>query len=156
MRTHHTSSEMRKRSEQGFTLIEVLIAMAIFAIGILGVAALQTASVRGNVAARNVTDIAVWASDRVEKLMILPYNDSLLTAGVHSLATDLTLTSDGIDNDYDGLIDEGGETGPLTIEWTVVDDVPVDNAKTVTVTVQHGDPRLQRSVDITRVIPRIV
>ncbi len=153
----HAKKHHRKRNQEGFTIIEVLIAMGIFSIGILGVAAMQTASVKGNAAAQGVTDIAVYAADRLEKLMVLPYNDDAIANGVHSVgAGNLTLTTDGIDNNFDGFIDEAGENGPLTIQWTVVDDAVILNSKTVTVTVQHVSPYVNKSVDITRVIPRIL
>ena len=133
------------------------MAMTIFSIGILGVAAMQIASVKGNASARGVTDIATWAADRVEKLMALPYDDNRLSPGVYSIAAgNLTMTTDGIDNDFDGLIDEGGETGPVTIQWTIVQDTPVNNTKTVTITVQHNGPSVNKDVSMTRVIPNIV
>ncbi len=147
----------KKRRDRGFTFIEVLIAMGIFSIGILGVAAMQIASVKGNAAAQGVTDIAVHAADRLEKLMVLPYDDIDISAGEHSVgAGNLTLITDGIDNNFDGFIDEAGENGPLTIQWTVTDDMPTLNSKTVTVTVGHAGPYVNKSVDITRVIPRIL
>jgi len=133
------------------------MAISIFAIGILGVAAMQMASVSGNTSARGVTDIATWAADRVEKLMILPYDDISLAPGVYSIgAGTLTMTTDGIDNDYDGLIDEGGETGPVTIAWTIVENTPVDNTKTLTITVQHNGPGVNKNVTMARVVPNIV
>ena len=146
-----------KSTQHGFTIIEVMIAMAIFSIGILGVAAMQIASVKGNASAQSVTDVATWASDRVEKLMVLDYDDVDLSPGVYSIAAGtLTMITDGIDNDYDGLIDEGGETGPVTIAWTVVEDTPMDDTKTVTITVQHNGPGVDKSVSMIRVIPKIV
>jgi len=145
------------RSQHGFTIIEVLIAIAVFSIGILGVAAMQIASVKGNASAQGVTDIAVYAADRLEKLMVLPYNDNEISAGQHSIgAGNVTMTTDGIDNNFDGLIDEAGETGPLTIGWTVTDDEPIVNTKTVVVTVRHNSPKVRKTVDITRIIPRIL
>jgi type IV pilus assembly protein PilV len=155
--TIHQTRPNGKKADHGFTLIEVLMAVSIFSIGILGVAAMQMASVKGNASARGVTDIATWASDRVEKLMVLPYSDNGLLPGVYSIAAgNLTMTTDGIDNDFDGLIDEGGETGPATIDWTIVQDSPVDNTKTLTVTVQHNGPSVNKSISITRVIPNTV
>ena len=156
-KSRQSGRHRERHRQQGFTIIEVLIAMGIFSIGILGVAAMQIASVKGNAAAQGVTDIAVLAADRLEKLMVLPYNDNLISAGQHSVgAGNLTLITDGIDNNFDGQIDEPGETGPMTIQWTVTDDTPVRNSKTVAVTVQHDAPSVDRQVTITRVIPRII
>ena len=90
------------KGNTGFTLIEVLIAMAIFSIGILGVAMLQSGSIRGNTSARGVTDIALIATDRLEMLRSLPYDDPALSDGVHVLNQE----TDRVDNNYNGLIDE--------------------------------------------------
>ena len=156
----HTTDQTRRnknKADHGFTVIEVLMAISIFAIGILGVAAMQIASVKGNASARGVTDIATWAADRVEKLMVLPYDDNGLLPGVYSIgAGNLTMTTDGIDNDFDGLFDEGGETGPVPIGWTIIQDSPVDNTKTLTITVQHNGPYVNKNVSMVRVIPNIV
>jgi len=62
--------------ERGFTLIEVLIAMAIFSIGILGVGTMQIRSTTGNTSARIRTEASIWAQDRVETLMLLSYGNS--------------------------------------------------------------------------------
>ena len=64
--------------ERGFTLIEVLIAVAIFSIGILGVGTMQLRSTKGNTNARISTEASVWAQDMVETLMLLPYTDAAL------------------------------------------------------------------------------
>ena len=49
----------------GFTLIEVMIALAIFSIGILGMYALQISSINGNTSARNRTQAIAWAANRI-------------------------------------------------------------------------------------------
>ena len=69
--------------ERGFTLIEVLIAMAIFSIGILGVGTMQLRSTGGNTNARIGTEASVWAQDTVETLMLLPFTDAAFNPGVH-------------------------------------------------------------------------
>ncbi len=143
------------KGNTGFTLIEVLIALVIFAIGILGVAALQSGSIRGNTSARGVTDIALIATDRLEMLRSLPYDDPALSAGVHVLNQE----TDRVDNNYNGLIDEdmpANETGPLTIQYTVTTDWPIERTKTVAVTVTHAGASVRKAVTMQQIIPLII
>jgi len=65
-------------SQAGFTLIEVLFALAIFTIGILSLQAMQLAAIQGNVTAQRLTAGATWAADRIERLRRLDYADPLL------------------------------------------------------------------------------
>ena len=130
---------------QGFTLIEVLMAMVIFLIGILSVAAMQTNATRGNIAANKSTRGFTWCSDRMETLMRLPYTEPLagdLAIGNHAPAQD----ADSIDNDYDGQIDEAGETGNINITWFIFDNAAsVPNSIIISVTANWqtpmGDPK---------------
>jgi prepilin-type N-terminal cleavage/methylation domain-containing protein len=118
-------------AERGYTIIEVMIAIAIFSIGILGAWALQNRSTSGNASARNLTIGASCAADRLEQLIQLPYAHADLLAGDHAPAQ----ASDGIDNDFDGEIDEPGESGPLRIAWLITDDAPIPQTKTIRVDV---------------------
>ena len=153
-------------NNQGFTLIEIMVAMVIFAIGILSVAALQTKATKGNISANRSTRAFTWCSDRMEVLMSLPYThddlDATLNAGEHSQDVgSFTQATDGIDNDYDGQIDEVGETGDIDIEWTVVDNdgvapnTPPEFTKTIIVTVTWSTPMGQeKTVNLTTVRAR--
>jgi len=157
MKNKHLEKTMYSNQSQGFTLIEVMIALAIFSIGILGVAAMQTSSTRGNSAAGRVTSNVTWAMDRVEELMALPYTHASLNSGSYSLAAGtLTMDSDGIDNNSDGQIDEAGETGNITIEWTITDDIPMNRTKTIQITVTRTGPGGTRAVTLNQVIPEII
>ena len=88
-----------KNKTGGYTLIEVLIAVAIFSIGILGVGTMQLRSTGGNTNARIGTEASVWAQDMVETLMLLPYTHGELSVGGH------------------GPLNEGG----YQIDWNVYD-----------------------------------
>ena len=125
-----------RHDEQGLTLIEVMVALAIFAVGFLAVSAMQITSINKNTKSRNSTTVISIAKDRAEELMSQHIDHDLLRPGVHpDDYGDFTQATDNIDNDEDGQIDEAGETGHITISWTVVDDTPLLNTKSVRVTV---------------------
>jgi len=69
-------------SQDGFTLIETLMAMAIFTVGILGLFGMQTAAIKENLTANAITTGSTWATDRVERLLALDYTDSGLAPSV--------------------------------------------------------------------------
>ena len=122
---HKAAETIReKRGQQGFTLIEVLIAMAIFSVGILAVGAMQITSTNSNASARIHTEEYTWVVDQIERLTALDYDLGDLTAGDHSVVQ-----------------------GPYTVSWTVVDDTPVAGAKRITVTAD-GPHRRARPITI--------
>ena len=130
------ATKMRKRiKEEGFTLLEVIVAIAILTFGLLAVASMQAASIRGNSFASGVTEGTTWAGDQVERLMALPYDH----------------------NDLDQAQNPHQATeGSYTIKWNVTDDTPITNTKTINVTVTWTDQGVQKTVSLQRVIPRII
>ena len=60
-------------NSKGFTLIEVLVAMAIFSIGILAIGSMQLAATKGSSSARLSTEAVTIAQARAEMLILLPY-----------------------------------------------------------------------------------
>jgi prepilin-type N-terminal cleavage/methylation domain-containing protein len=113
------NKKVTKRSKQmtneGFTLVEVMIGMAIFLIGFLAIGTMQIAAINGNAGAREATEAATRATDQLETLIALPYGS---------------------------IVDGDPETvGAYTVRWDVVPDTPLEDTKTITVTVdwqQHG------------------
>jgi prepilin-type N-terminal cleavage/methylation domain-containing protein len=63
----------RRRSE-GFTLIEVVVAMGILATGLLAVSAAQLYAMRGGRQGRHVTDAAEIAQSQVESFQRMDFN----------------------------------------------------------------------------------
>jgi len=70
------------RNNQGFTLVELFIAILLFAIGIVGVAKLQMAAVASNSFSMQVTEALNVAENQIEWMRNLPYASS--TFGVDS------------------------------------------------------------------------
>ncbi|MDY6838023.1 MAG: prepilin-type N-terminal cleavage/methylation domain-containing protein [Thermodesulfobacteriota bacterium] len=93
---------MKTKDEEGFSLIEVMVAMAVLAIGILAVAAMQIKSVKGNALANDQARAVALAEERLESLMLIPYIDPS-TGVLHTLLADTNGDGlPGLDNDDDG------------------------------------------------------
>ncbi len=71
-------NKKNKKNQSGFTLIEVLIGMTVFAIGILGVAAMQLSAMKGNSYASHLTEASTITQNKIEELILLNYDDHVL------------------------------------------------------------------------------
>ncbi|RJX28452.1 MAG: prepilin-type N-terminal cleavage/methylation domain-containing protein [Desulfurivibrio sp.] len=141
--------------QSGFTLIEVLIAVAIFTIGILAVNAMQTAAIKGNSSANRITESSSWASDRIETLIGLNYSDADLDDDDGD-GTGEDANNDGTDDDGGnfGLDDTGANAdgtsaspdGNYTINWNVAVNYPFPDIKTVNVIIERQDGGTIRTV----------
>ncbi|MEA3477550.1 MAG: prepilin-type N-terminal cleavage/methylation domain-containing protein [Bacteroidota bacterium] len=161
----------KKIQENGFTLLEVLIAVAILTIGILGVNALQITAIRGNSTARGLTESTNFASAQVEELIEAPYippnpcpNDD--GSSDYFLCDD---NNDGVvnsgeiekflNNDPTASPPDGTAVSPdnkQTIYWYVANDTPVARTKTVMVHLVRTDRGQRRTVTLNYVIPEII
>ena len=63
------------RDKKGMTMIEVLVAMAIFAIGFLAIGTMVIWTTRNTTTGNMVTQATMIARDRIEFLKTLPVND---------------------------------------------------------------------------------
>lgn len=84
---HKTDAEAKNGiiiTNDGFTILEVVMAVSIFAIGILGVAALQTAAIKTISSSNYMTTGTTNAQDKVEELMELSFSDADLSIGDHT------------------------------------------------------------------------
>jgi type IV pilus assembly protein PilV len=129
-------AKVRNRSnEQGFTLLEMIFAISILTVGILGVASMQVASIRGNAFSIGTTEATTRAADHIEKLMDLTYSD----------------------NDLDQSQNPHQVTqGRYTITWNVSDDAVIADTKTVNVIVAWKEHGVQKNIRMNSIIPRII
>ena len=112
------------RKQAGFTLIEILIAMVLLEIGLLGTAALTTGVVRGNVQSRNLTTATAIAQTCFEENRRVGYANAgtVPTGGTNNCTGSSTVTLGGV-----------SFTRDLSIDATV------SNIKTLTVTVSWSE-----------------
>jgi len=118
--------------EAGFTLIEALLAMAIFSIGILAAASMNVATINGNATARFNSEAAVMAQERLEQLAALPFDPAAPPAELTPGTTSPVITA---------------ENGRYSIRWSVSNlHDPVNDAVTITMTASWTDRGRNRSM----------
>jgi prepilin-type N-terminal cleavage/methylation domain-containing protein len=105
----------KSKKDEGYSILEVLIAISIFAVGMLAVAAMQTSAIKVNSTAGQISERATWGQDKMEELLAKPYNDSDLDASGNPHQE---TTSDG-----------------FTVQWSIIDPGPVADTKRINVTV---------------------
>lgn len=124
MKKNEFSKKDRWKDPAGYSIIEVMIAVLILSVGILGVMSMQVSSIRANSWARHTTESATICADQFEKMVPMSYHDVLLTP-----ATTTTFPQ-----------------GKYTVRWDVsAEDIPVNNMKTITITVSWTEAGQQRS-----------
>jgi type IV pilus assembly protein PilV len=119
----------------GFTLIEVLIAMAIFSIGILAVASMQLWNVKNNTTGNITTLATLLARDQMEQLKNV---------------ADVTTLASG--TDPNNPVDENGNAGGIfTRSWVVTNPLGGSATRQIQVTVSWTKGGPNRSVVLTSI-----
>ena len=115
---------------RGLTLLENMIAILIFTVVLVSAASMQVHSIKINAEARRTLRQSMVASEYLETVLALPFDDPLL--------------SDPDDGFRPAVADHGPfriASGRDTIEWEVDDRFPVPDAKRVSVRIRtSGDP----------------
>ncbi len=99
-------------SEEGFTLIEVMIALMLLTIGILGMMVMQTSATTSNYRASTITTASSIAARQVETLRNMPF----------------------------ASVTNGATVDPATsypVNWTVANIPALPDARLITVTVNR-------------------
>jgi len=142
--------------QKGYSLVEILIAIAIFSIGLLALASMQISAMQGNTFSGTTTDGIRLAQDHIEQLMPLTYS---------SLTTDPGLVD--TDGDGDGglndataatadfsLLNQSHNSYNYDVFWNFSDGSVISNTKTINVIVAWTENRRQRTVSIRGVKAR--
>ena len=109
-RTMITRRMKKIKGETGFTLLEVIIAISILSIGLLGIAAMQASALKVDAMANTVTEATIRGQDLLEQFQATPYDD---------------------------VVSGTTTQGNYSISWTVSAISGVTNSKLVTMTVEN-------------------
>ena len=108
------------KAEKGFSLIEVLIALAIFSIGILAVTSLQVSASLQSRNSSEITEASAIASNQMEELMLRPFDHNDLDPALNPHTLSLgkygiqwTVTASDLNSD---TINES-KTVDMTVSW---------------------------------------
>ncbi len=110
-------------NQKGFSLLELLIALTVLAIGLLGLAGLHIATIHGNVSGFKISTATAVAQERIEELKALDSSAAALAAGVH---------------DDDGSRVMQGIT--YSRSYTIQDNTPVSGTSSIILTVTWVEP----------------
>ena len=145
-------------SQGGYTLLEVLLAISIFMIGILAIGSLQAGALKGNSNAGGITQAVELAQHQIETLMSIEYdpaapvdeldpaeNGNRIPAG----AGPYTTLGQGA-GPYRLL----GDNNTYTLDWTVTAHPNIAGAITIRVTVSWRDYGVDKQIvyDILRTV----
>jgi Tfp pilus assembly protein PilV len=104
------------RNEKGASVVEIMVALVIFGIGMVAAARMLPESNAKTTRSRNKTIAVNLAQEKIEELMAEGYQDADLTAGDHDD------TTNPIRNNF-------------IRAWTITDDTPVVDMKLISVSV---------------------
>ena len=182
---NHRTLSRKESFQQGFSLVEVLVAILLLTVGLLALAKMQTQAVASNAFGNQLTQATFLAQDKLEELRLL--NECYMAVSAKPQISWTTQDQDVVDNfnsqlsdavdnwdetdgpDPDSIPDQfswqmgspdhtnsdgpAGVSNPIDVTgatvssggyertWYVVDDRPMDKAKTVRVRVTWGNNR---------------
>ena len=125
------SARVTNRPQGGFSLIEVMFAIAFLGFGLLAVAQMMPLATRQVVSSKQLTDGVAVGQTLMEELKMDDYAGASLTAGSH------TRTS-----------------GVYTLDWIVTNNVPVTGSKRVDLTVCWNVSGQTRTTEMSTYITR--
>jgi len=134
----HRANKMNGQS--GFTLIEVMIAMVVLAVGLLALGTMQIVSIRANAFSSEMTYSTMLAQQQLETLKNLSFSDA-----------DLTATTPETPHTLPALPAVKGAS--YTVSWEVTDTT--SDMKTIDLTVQWQSQRLGDAADQAAITTRM-
>jgi type IV pilus assembly protein PilV len=116
--------------EEGFTLIEIMIALVVMSIGLTALAAVQISAIRGNAFSKRMTTAVSIADEKIEQLKSSPYANILSEPSIQITQSNMN----------------------FTMQVTVTANSPLPNSKKVEVVVTWSEGSKSHSVPITTIV----
>ena len=129
MNENHRAQSGRKGFQQGFSLVEVLVAILLLTVGLLALAKMQTQAVASNSFGNQLTQATFLAQDKLEELRLL--NECFLEVSARPQISWTTEDQDVVDNYNSQLsdlednwneIDTDSDTIPDEFSWLATPD----------------------------------
>src|SRR3990172_6459986 len=126
------------RNNKGFTLVEIMIAVFILVIALLGLISVTVMVIKGNSFSKTMTAATTLAKDKMEQLKNTGYGSLAGSTDYAKLdsTAQATQTAESI----------------YTRTWTVTNDSPAAGMKTVEVTVQWNWQNAARNVTLRSIV----
>jgi prepilin-type N-terminal cleavage/methylation domain-containing protein len=118
------------RPDQGFTLIEIMIALVILSIALIALAGLQVSAIKGNAFSKRLTTAVSIGNEKMEELKNSSYANIISESATKVTRSNMNFTR----------------------QVMVTNNSPLPNTKTVNVMVTWSDNSKSHSVPITTII----
>jgi type IV pilus assembly protein PilV len=116
--------------EEGFTLIEIMIALVVMSIGLTALAAVQISAIRGNAFSKRMTTAVSIADGKMEQIKNGSYASIISESATQVTQSNMNFTR----------------------QVTVTNNSPLANTKTVNVTVSWSEGSKSHTVPITTIV----
>jgi type IV pilus assembly protein PilV len=120
------------RLDEGFTLIEIMIALVILSIGLMALAGMQVSAIKGNAFSKRMTTAVSMAGQTIEQLKNIPFNNIQSQSASQVSQSSLNFTR----------------------QVTVINGSPIANTLTATVTITWMDGLKTYTVPVSTIISR--
>jgi prepilin-type N-terminal cleavage/methylation domain-containing protein len=159
----------RVKQEEGYTLVEVLVALGILGFGLMAVATMQVTAIKTNAKASGMSQGVTLAQAKVEDLMNLSYS-AIVALDDDGDGTNQDADNDGNDDDggnfgLNDTVDGGGSViaddselnvnGRYSIYWNVAVNEPAANSSRIRVIVTWTEKGKNKRISLDFVMTNL-
>jgi len=127
-------------NNKGFTLVELLIALTIFSVGLLALASMQMTSIRGNSTAYGITAMTSLADGLLEELLSRSGDDPILHNAVVNKSWPKDFATDPEAKEWNVA-----GTGTLSAQYSISPDTPFAGLTQIDISVDSGFRQINKT-----------